>query len=208
MLGRNQTSTTQFCWVVAGMMFWAAEASAQSVPASVSVTTDTTAKGQASLLTPVPTSAVFVVAPGQSKTFKLASEIEGMNIPNRTVCNVVPAGDHGVILTGLKLGKTQFTVWGPKSLIETFTVHVLPDRQTVLAELLSKYPNSNLQLIPSPESGKVIAKGMLPSTGAVHDVLEHLEGPDLSRSQIINRLAVPYCSSPCYRVRRFSLRCR
>ncbi len=159
------------------------------------------------LLEPVLPAKVFTVAPGQSKTFKLTSPIEGVDLPNRTVCSVSIVRD-GIVLTGLKFGKTHFTVWGKESGISTFEVHVIPDRGTVLAELLAKYRESQLQLIPSPESGKVIIKGTLPSSGAVHDVLEHIEGPDLPRSQLINRMAIPCGNCSCCPHPRRIFNCR
>lgn len=198
-----------FCLVMCSTCF-CDDALAQSDSLTTFAPIATSAVGDASLLTPVDVAEEFSVPPGQAKTFTLSSGVEGVNISNRTVCNVeivgAPGRVRGLVVTGLQLGATQFTVWGDSG-IYTFKINVVPDRAVVLAELLSKYPNSQLRLIASPESEKVIVKGTLPSTAAMHDVLEHLVGPDLSRSQIINRLATPCCTCICYPQRRFSSRC-
>lgn len=157
---------------------------------------------------PLPADPPVAVAVGSSSVLPFDPVVEGLDVVDRTVCNVRQIR-RGVIVQGLKIGKTRVTMWGEGFGIKTFDVTVLPDRAEVLARLLQKYPESNLRLTPSPETGKVIVEGTLPSAWAVEDVLQQLEGADLTRSQILNRLSYlyapvicpPVCGATCYPVR-------
>jgi hypothetical protein len=133
------------------------------------------------------------VSVGSSSVLLCDQVIEGIDVVDRAVCNVRQIRG-GVIIQGLTFGKTRVTLWGEVLGITTFDVVVLPDRTEVLARLLQKYPRSGLRLIPAPETGKMVVEGILPSAWAIKDVLEQLEGPDLTRAQILSRLAYR-CSS-------------
>ncbi len=124
------------------------------------------------------------VATGSSCVLSFDPIVEGVDVADLTVCNVRQIR-KGVIVQGLRFGKTRVTLWGEDFGIKTFDVIVQPDRKQVMARLQQKYPRSGLHFIASPETGKLIIEITVAYSWALEDVYQQLEGPGLSRSQMV-----------------------
>ncbi len=123
--------------------------------------------------------AIEVIA-GQTR---ILTTTENLTVPGKPQ-GVISVGDNTVVdiniinsktvrLVGLRMGVTDFTLVTPDDKVYAFEVHVVPDLDTLRAQLKALFPNVSLKLGLIREN--VTVEGDVPSSAEARKIIETIE---------------------------------
>ena len=133
---------------------------------------------------------------GKSVVLTTLIDVKEARSTNVEVCSVEKVTPRQISLQGLQYGRTTVTFFfnDENRPPVTYEIDVVTDPNAynrLAAFVLSRFPNSRIQITPVPTSNKVIVEGTASNSVEAAEIIQLIVSDKLPREQIINKIAVP-----------------